>query len=69
MKVESDAKSEEKSTCGLEKDMRKLANFTRAHESFKVGTFIGSLYPKQKLYELKIYRGVMCYDNEELRKI
>ena len=29
---------------------------------------MGSFYPKQKMYEFKIYRGVMCHDNEELRK-
>ena len=34
-------------------------------ESPKLGTFVGSFYPKSKIYELKIYRGVMCHDNEE----
>ena len=24
-----------------------------------------SFYPKEKMYELKVYRGVMCHDNEE----
>ena len=39
--------------------------FTRAHESFKIGTLMASFCLKLKIYELKIYRGVMCYDNEE----
>ena len=26
-------------------------------------------YPKQKMHELKIYRGVLCHDNEEWCKI
>ena len=43
--------------------------FTRAHESLKIGTFVGSSYAKLKIYELKIYRGVICYDNEEWCKI
>ena len=43
--------------------------FTRALESLKIGTFIGSFYPKCKMHELKIYGGVMCYDNEDLWKI
>ena len=39
--------------------------FTRAHESFKIGTLMAYFCLKLKIYELKIYRGVMCYDNEE----
>ena len=27
--------------------------------------YYGVLYPKQKMYELKVHKGVMCYDNEE----
>ena len=38
---ESDAKFEEKLTCGLENDMRILANFTRSLESLSTGTLIG----------------------------
>ena len=45
---ESDAKFEEKLTCGLENNMRNLANF---HQStwklgLKIGTFMGYFYPK-----------------------
>ena len=43
--------------------------FTKAHKSLKIETFIGSFYPKQKMYDLKIYKGVMCYDNEDWCKI
>ena len=39
--------------------------FTRAFENLKIGTFMGSLYPKQKMYEFKIYRGVLYHDNEK----
>ena len=28
-------------------------------ESLKIGTFMGSFYPKQEMYEDKIYRGVI----------
>ena len=38
-------------------------------KSLKIGTFVGLFYPKQKIYELKIDRGVMCHDNEEWCKI
>ena len=66
MTLESDAKFEEKLTCGLENNMRNLANFHQSmFESLKIGTLMGSFYPKQKMYELKIYRGVLCHDNEE----
>ena len=43
--------------------------FTRALESFKIGILMGSFCPKQKKYELKIYREVICCDNEEWCKI
>ena len=66
MTLESDAKFEEKVTCGLENDMRSLANFYQSmFDSLKIGTFVGSYFPKQKMYELKIYWGVVYYDNEE----
>ena len=59
-------KFEGKLTCAFKNDMRNLANFHQSmFESLKIGTFIGSFYPKQKMHELKIYRGVMCHDNEE----
>ena len=35
--------------------------FTRALESLKIWTLIGSFYLKQKIYKLKIYRGVICH--------
>ena len=37
--------------------------------SLKIGTFVRSFYPKQKMYEFNIYRGVMCYYNGEWCKI
>ena len=69
MTLNSDAKFEEKLTCGLESDMRNLANFTRGLKSLKIGTLMGSFYPKQEMHELKIYRRVICHDNEECCKI
>ena len=58
-------KSEGKLTCAFKNDMRNLVNFYQSmFESLKVGTFIGLFYPKQKMYEIKIYRGVMCPENE-----
>ena len=65
MALKNDAKFEEKLTCCLENDMRNLANFHQSIESLKIGTLMGSFCPKQKMYDLKIYRGVMCHDTEE----
>ena len=67
MALNNDAKLEGKLTCAFKNDMRNLEKFEHQSmfESLKVWTFIGSFYPKQKMYELKIYRVVMCYDNEE----
>ena len=39
--------------------------FTRALESLKTRTLMAPFYLKLKIYELKIYRGVMCHYNEE----
>ena len=64
MTLKSDAKFEKKLTCGL-KMTGIWQIFTRALESVKFGTLMGFFCPKQKMYELKIYRGVMCHDNEE----
>ena len=38
---------------------------TRASESLQNGTLMASFCLKLKMYELKIYRGIMCHDNEE----
>ena len=65
MTVKSDAKFEEKLTCYLENEMRNLTNFHQSTRSVKIGTLMGSFCPKQKMHDLKIYRGVMCYDKEE----
>ena len=65
MTLKSDAKFEEKLTGGLKRDMRIWQIFTRALESVKIGTLTRSFCPKQKMYELKIYSGVMCHDSEE----
>ena len=64
MTLKCSAKSEEKLTCGLENDMRNLQIFNRALDSLKTETLMGFFYPKQKIYELKIYRGVICHNNE-----
>ena len=58
MTLKGDAKCEEKLTCSLENDIIGQI-FTRALESLKIGTLMGSFNPKQKKYELKIYRGVV----------
>ena len=70
MVLNIDAKFEGKLICAFKNDMRNLANFHQStFESLKIGTLMRSFYPKQKLCELKIYRGVMCHDNEKRCKI
>ena len=65
MTLKSDAKFEEKLTCGLEKMSGIWQIYTKALKSLKIGTLMGSLCPKQEMYELKVYRGVVRHDNEE----
>ena len=66
MALKVDTKFEGKMTCASRNDMRNLTKFyQRTFESLKIWTLIGSFYPKQKMYELKIYTGIMCHENEE----
>ena len=66
MALNIDAKFEGKLTCAFKNDMKNLANCHQsAVESLKIGTLMRSFDAKQKMYENKIYRGVMCHDNEE----
>ena len=53
-------------TCAFKNDMTDLANLHQSmFKSLKIGTLMGSFYPKQKMNELKIYGGVLCQDIEE----
>ena len=56
-----------KTTCAFENDTRKI--FTRSLKNLKIMVLMGFFYPKKKMHELKIYRGVMCHNNEEWCKI
>ena len=42
--------------------------FTKVLKSLKIGTWTRFFCPKLKMYEPKIYRGVMCHDNEKWYK-
>ena len=66
MALNINAKFEGEMTCAFKNDMRNLANFHQnMFKNLKIGTLMGSFYPKQKMYELKSYRGVLCHDNIE----
>ena len=43
--------------------------FTRALKSLKTETLMDSFYSKWKMYDLKIYRGIICHENEKWIKI
>ena len=61
MALNIDATFEEELTCAFKNDMKDLANFHQSmFKTLKIGTLMGSFYPKQKMYELKLYRGVLC---------
>ena len=66
MALNNDVIFEGKLTYAFKNDTRNLANFHQSmFGSLKIGTLMGSFYPKQKMYELKVCRGVLCHDNEE----
>ena len=54
----------------FQKWREEFSKFSPEHvRKSKNGTLMGSFYPKQNMYQLKIYRGVLCHDNEESYKI
>ena len=64
MALKTDTKFEGKLTSASINDMRNFDNFhLSTFENLKSWTFIGSFY--QKMFELTIYRGVMCHENKE----
>ena len=66
MALNNDATFEGKLSCAFKNDIRNLAHFHQStFEGLNIGTLMRSFYPKQKMYELKIYRGVLCHENEE----
>ena len=65
MTLDSDAKFEEKLFFGLKSNMRNLETFIRVLVSLKMETVMEFFSPKLKIFELKIYKGVMCHENEE----
>ena len=65
MTLNSDAKFKKKTTFAWKMTCGIWQIFTRALESVKIGALMGSFCPKQKIQDLKTYRGVMCHDNEE----
>ena len=59
MMLESDAKFEEKVTCGLENDMKNLANFHQSTQVSKLGLLLGPFIQSRKYMSLKFTR-VLC---------
>ena len=65
MALNIDAKFEGKLTLAFKNDMRNLVNFHQSTRKSQNWGFDGILlYPKQKMFELKMCRGVMCHGNE-----
>ena len=70
MTLKIDTKFEGKLACAYENTMMTLANFHQSSfESLKIRTLMESFCLKLKMYELKVYREVMCHDIEEWCKI
>ena len=66
MTLKTDAKLGEYTDLQFGKLHKEYGKFSLEHwKNLKIGTLMGSFHPKQILYELRIYRGVMCHDNEE----
>ena len=69
MTLKSHAKFEEKLTCGLENDMRNLANFHQNTWKCQNWYFHGILLSKVENAWATTYRGVISNDTEEWWKI
>ena len=66
MALNIDAKFEKKKLNFVSKNnMRNLTNFHQSTRKSQNWEFDRILYPKQKMYQLKTYKGVLYHDNEE----
>ena len=66
MALNIDAKFEGKLTFAFKNNIRNLGNFRQSTWKSQNLDFDGILLnPNQKMYELKIYRGAICHDNEK----
>ena len=65
MTLSIDAKFERKLTCAFKNDMRNFKSFYQSARKIQIGTLMLVFYPKQKMYDFEIYRGVMCHDDDE----
>ena len=66
MALNIDAKIEGKLTFAVKNDIRNLENFGHRTWKSQPSDFDGILLnPKKKMYELKIYTGAICHDNEK----
>ena len=69
MSVNIDATFAGKLTCAFKNGRRNLASFHQSmFVSLKIGILMGSFYSKQKMYELKIYKDVLCHESEDYAK-
>ena len=65
MALNIDAKFRGKLTFAFKNDIKNLGNFHQSTWKSQNSDFDGILLnPKKKMYELKIYRGAICHDNE-----
>ena len=70
MALKIDIKFEGELTCASKNYMRNLWQiFNRALESLIIRTLMASFYLKLKMYELKIYRGVMSWQWRMMQKL
>ena len=66
MELDIDATFDGKVTCSFKNDMKNLAIFHQIMlKSLKRWTLVWSYYSKEKVFELKIDRGVLGHDSEE----
>ena len=65
MPLNIDAKFEGKLTFAFKNDMKNLGNFHQSTWKSQNLDFDGILLSKVEMYELKIYRGVICHGNEK----
>ena len=66
MELDIDATFDGKVTCSFKNDMKNLAIFHQIMlKSLKRWTLVWFYYSKEKVFELKIDRGVLGHDSEE----
>ena len=65
MTLQSDTKFKEKMNCSFKYDMRNFVNFHSTTQKFQNFTSICYFCPKDIMFQLENFSGIMCHNTEQ----